>query len=148
MAKMQEIARTMGLDCISSLQPQYSLLARGIESEQLAFCREEGLAVLPWSPLCGGWLSGRYRRGMTEPPSGSRVAWAEGAGWKQTDFSTRDNETTWGTIDKLVDIAEAHGRSVAQTALRWVMQRPGITAPIIGAKRMAHLEDNCGWRGF
>jgi aryl-alcohol dehydrogenase-like predicted oxidoreductase len=94
------------LQPVVSLQPQYSLLSRHIEWDLLPLCEEEGLGVLPWSPLAGGWLSGRYRRDQAAPPSGSRVAWAESAKWKATNWSSMATEHTWNVIDKLVEVAE------------------------------------------
>jgi aryl-alcohol dehydrogenase-like predicted oxidoreductase len=153
---------------VISLQPQYSLLSRHIEWDLLPLCEAEGLGVLPWSPLAGGWLSGRYRRDQAAPVSGSRVAWAESAKWKATNWSSMATEHTWNVIDKLVQVAEKvwlllsapvllgyhagfccpiggykqNGRTPAEVALRWVMQRPGVTCPIIGAKNLEQLEDN------
>ncbi|MEN9934064.1 MAG: hypothetical protein RLZZ387_643 [Chloroflexota bacterium] len=130
------------------LQPQYNLLERGIEWEVLPVCEREGLGVIPWSPLRGGWLSGKYRRGMSAPPEDTRVALAEQQGWSES-WSRYNNERTWSIIDALVAVAEEAGRTPAQVALNWVLHRPGVTSPIIGARTMAQLEANlagAGWR--
>ena len=123
------------IDC---LQPEYSLLIRSTEWELLPVCREEGIGVIAWSPLAGGWLSGKYRRGEPPPPE-SRVGRADR--WDDLP-EQRESELTWRIIDALWEIANARGRSPAQVALNWVRQQPGVTAPIIGARRMEQLKDN------
>jgi len=145
--KALDVSRALGAERYLTLQPQYSLLARPTEWELIPVCLAEGLGVLPWSPLRGGWLSGRYSRDMSGPPAGSRVKTAEAEGWSET-WAAYANESTWRIIDALREIADARGRSVAQVAIRWVLQRPGVTAPIIGASRFSQLEDNLravGW---
>eukprot|EP00028_Trichosphaerium_sp_Am-I-7-wt_P013365 CAMPEP_0168509710 /NCGR_PEP_ID=MMETSP0405-20121227/963_1 /TAXON_ID=498012 /ORGANISM="Trichosphaerium sp, Strain Am-I-7 wt" /LENGTH=375 /DNA_ID=CAMNT_0008527271 /DNA_START=1593 /DNA_END=2717 /DNA_ORIENTATION=+ len=141
------IARYENMTCFVSLQAQYSLLSRSAEYELFPCCRANNVAYLPWSPLKGGWLSGRYVRGMKKPEDG-RVAWAEKVGWKETAWSNLANEHTWGTIDALKKISEDIKRPVAQVALRWVMQRPGVTSTLIGARKMRHLLDNLGTTEF
>ncbi|GAA3381648.1 aldo/keto reductase [Cryptosporangium minutisporangium] len=145
--KALDVSRALGYERFLTLQPQYNLLARATEWELIPVCQEEGLGVVPWSPLRGGWLSGRYTRDMSGPPAGSRVETAEKEGWSET-WSVYANEHTWGIIDALQEIAAARGKSVAQVALRWVAQRPGVTAPIIGASRLDQLEDNLGATGW
>ncbi len=130
-----------------SLQPLYNLLDRELEWELLPLCRDAGLATLIWSPLRGGWLSGKYQRSMQAPPENSRVEQASREGWSES-WDTYANEHTWQIIDTLQFIASDLNRSVAQVALRWVMQRPGVTAPIIGARKLEHLEDNLGASDF
>jgi aryl-alcohol dehydrogenase-like predicted oxidoreductase len=110
-------------------------------------CLKEGLGVIPWSPLRGGWLSGRYRRGMTAPPSGSRVEKADEENWSEK-WANYDNEHTWNLLDTVFAIAEETGKSVAQVSLNWLLQRPGVTAPIIGVRTLAHLEDNLNAAGW
>ncbi len=113
-----------------SLQPEYSLLVRSTEWELLSFCREAGLAVLPWSPLAGGWLTGKYRKDQP-PPSNSRVGrkdrWDDQA-------EQRASELTWRVIDALISIGNERGKTPAQVALNWLLQQPGVTSPIIGAR--------------
>lgn len=145
--KAVDLSRQMGWEPFSSLQPLYNLLDRSTEWELLPVARNEGLGVIPWSPLRGGWLSGKYRRGMSAPPGGSRVETAEKEGWSES-WSVYDNERTWRVVDTLLAVAEEVGKSPAQVALNWVLQRPGVTAPIIGARTMAHLEDNLGAGGW
>jgi aryl-alcohol dehydrogenase-like predicted oxidoreductase len=110
-------------------------------------CEREGLGLIAWSPLRGGWLSGKYRRGATGAIPGTRVDEASRQGRSEA-WSAYDNEHTWGVIDVLHAVAEEAGRSPAQVALRWVAQRPGVTAPIVGARTLQHFEDNLGAAGW
>ncbi|MGE5139352.1 MAG: aldo/keto reductase [Rudaea sp.] len=123
------------IDC---LQPEYSLLIRSTEWELLPVCREEGIGVIAWSPLAGGWLSGKYRRGAAPPPD-SRVGRADR--WDDLP-EQRESELTWRIIDALWEVATARGKSCAQVALNWVRQHPDVTAPIIGARKLDQLKDN------
>lgn len=143
-----DLSRERGLEPFTVLQPQYNLLCRSTEWELLQVARDEGLAVIPWSPLRGGWLSGKYRRGLERPPEGSRVAVAEEKGWGER-WSNLANEATWRVLDALFEVAEAAGREPAQVAIRWLLQRPGVTAPIVGARNVAQLQvalGTSGWR--
>jgi len=141
-------SQALGLEVFSSLQPQYSLLCRSTEWELFPVCREEGLGVLPWSPLKGGWLSGKYRRGMTKPETGSRLEWAQNVGWTETNWQNFANEHTWGLIDSLDEISKETNKTVAQVSLKWAMQRPGVSSTIIGARTKQQLEDNLGASGW
>ncbi len=145
--KAIDISRQMGWEPFSCLQPLYNLLDRSIEWELLPICQNEGVGVIPWSPLRGGWLSGKYRRGMTAPPEGSRVETAEKRGWSEA-WSIYDNERTWRVLDALFEVAEDTGKTPAQVALNWLLHRPGVTAPILGVRTMAHLADNLGATGW
>lgn len=145
--KAIDMSRQRGWEPFCCVQPQYNLLCRSTEWEVLPVCQNEGLAVIPWSPLRGGWLSGKFRRGMMEPPEGTRVKVAEEKGWGET-WSAYNNEHTWSVLDTLLAIAKEVGKTPAQVAIRWLMQRPGVTVPIIGARTMKQLEDNlgaCAW---
>jgi aryl-alcohol dehydrogenase-like predicted oxidoreductase len=128
-------------DC---LQPEYSLLVRSTEWELLPLCRFEGIGVICWSPLAGGWLTGKYRRGQPSPPD-SRVGRADR--WDDLP-EQRESERTWRIIDALIEISEARGKTPAQVALNWLLQQPGVTAPIMGARTLAQLEDNLGGVGW
>jgi aryl-alcohol dehydrogenase-like predicted oxidoreductase len=142
-----DLARQRGWEPFSVLQPQYNLLCRSTEWDLLPVCRAEGLGVLPWSPLRGGWLSGKYHRGMTAPPADSRIQKAEEMGWSER-WSNHANEHTWAVLDALHAVAADTGKTPAQIALSWVMTRPGVTAPILGVRTPAHLADNLGATGF
>lgn len=145
--KALDLSRQMGLASFVSLQPQYNLLTRSTEWELIPVCRAEGLAVIPWSPLRGGWLSGRYRRGMTAPPANSRVRQAEIEGWSES-WSRYNNERTWGIIDALLAVSQELGKTPAQVAINWLAGRPGVTAPIIGARNVDQLGDTLGAAGW
>lgn len=136
-----------GWEPFSCLQPLYNLLDRSIEWEILPVCEAHGIGVIPWSPLRGGWLSGKYKRGMTAPLANTRVDDATKQGWSE-GWSVYDNEHTWKVIDALFFVANEAGKSPAQVALRWLLQRPCVTAPIIGARTLKHLEDNLGASGW
>jgi aryl-alcohol dehydrogenase-like predicted oxidoreductase len=145
--KAVETSRRMGWERFVCLQPLYNLLDRGVELELIPVCQNEGLGVISWSPLRGGWLSGRYRRGMTTPPEGTRVEMAEKRGWGET-FTDYNTEHTWHLLDTLYAVAQEVDKTPPQVALRWLMQRPGVTAPIVAARLLRHFEDNlgaCGW---
>jgi aryl-alcohol dehydrogenase-like predicted oxidoreductase len=128
-------------DC---LQPEYSLLVRSTEWEILPLCRAEGIGVIAWSPLAGGWLTGKYRRGQPPPPD-SRVGRADR--WDDQP-EQRESERTWGIIDALSEVSEECGKTLSQVALNWLLQQPGVTAPIIGARTIGQLEDNLGSVGW
>ena len=145
--KAIDLSRANGWESFTCLQPLYNLLDRSIEWELLPVCRNEGVGVIPWSPLRGGWLSGKYRRGMSAPPAGTRIEDAEKHGWSER-WSEYATDRTWDVIDTLLAVAEEVGKTPAQVALNWVLNHPGITAPIIGVRTMAHLEDNLGAAGW
>ena len=145
-----QIARSIGVSEMGglakfvSLQPQYSLVERNIEYEILPVCREKGLGVIPWSPLGGGFLSGKYRRDE-EPPEDSRIA---GAGESMEEaWERRATERNWRVLDAVGEISEETGKSYAQISLNWLLRQEGVTAPIIGARKMEQLEDNLGAAG-
>ena len=145
--KAIDISRANGWEPFTCLQPLYNLLDRSIEWELLPVCRAEGVGVIPWSPLRGGWLSGKYRRGMSGPPAGTRIEDAEKEGWGErgSEYAT---DRTWNVIDALLAVAEEVSKTPAQVALNWMLTRPGITSPILGVRTMAHLEDNLGATGW
>jgi aryl-alcohol dehydrogenase-like predicted oxidoreductase len=116
-----------------SLQAYYSLAGRDLEHELLPLCREEGLGVLPWSPLSGGFLSGKYRRDNPNP---------EGARRTNFSFPPIDEARGFDAVEALTLIAKQRNATVPQVALAWVLARPGITSVIIGASKMSQLEDN------
>jgi aryl-alcohol dehydrogenase-like predicted oxidoreductase len=134
-----------GFERFVSLQPQYSLVERNIEREVLPVCREEGLGVIPWSPLGGGFLSGKYRRGE-KPPQDSRIAGATDD--MEEAWARRATERNWRTLDVIDEISEETGKSYAQISLNWLLRQGDVTAPVIGARRLDQLEDNLqatGW---
>lgn len=148
--KAIDMCQAMRWEPIVCLQPLYNLLDREAEWELIPVCRNEGLGVIPWSPLRGGWLSGKFQRGMTPPTEDSRVKKTEQSpsrSWTE-EWANYDTEATWRVIDTLLAIAQETGKTAAQVALNWLLQRPGITAPIIGTRTLAHLKDNLGAVGW
>jgi aryl-alcohol dehydrogenase-like predicted oxidoreductase len=128
-----------------SLQPQYSLVERSIELEILPFCRSAGLAVIPWGPLGAGFLSGKYARGE-RPPEGSRIADASES--LEEAYDRRAIERNFQVVDAAGEIAEAHGATIPQVALAWLIGTEGVTAPIVGARTFEQLEDVLGADGL
>lgn len=145
--KAVDLSRANGWEPFTCLQALYNLLDRELEWELLPVCRNEGLGVIPWSPLRGGWLTGKFRRGMTAPAAGTRIELADAQGWSES-WSRYANDRTWGVVDELEGVAAETGKSVAQVALAWLLGKPGVTAPIIGARNMAQLDDNLGAAGW
>lgn len=145
--KAVDISRQHGWEPFTCLQPLYNLLDRSLEWELTHVCQNEGIGIIPWSPLRGGWLSGKYRRGMEAPVAGTRIEQAEKEGWSES-WSAYANERTWRVLDELFAVAEETGKQPAQVALRWLIQRPGVTAPIVGVRTLAHLESNLGAAGW
>lgn len=120
------------------MQPRYNLLDREFEWEIGPLAADAGLGVLPWSPLRGGWLTGRYVRGETAP-AGSRIATADAEQWGESS-ANYDNERTWRILDELRAVAAETGWEPARVAISWLLGRPAVTAPIVGARTMAQLE--------
>jgi aryl-alcohol dehydrogenase-like predicted oxidoreductase len=114
---------------------------RSIEVEALPFCRAAGLGVLPWGPLGAGFLSGRQRRGEP-PPAGSRMA--EAGDDLEEAVSRRSIERNFRVLDAAEEIAAAHGATVPQVAIAWLLGVEGVTAPIVGARTFEQLEDLLG----
>lgn len=129
-----------------TLQPQYNLLAREIEWELIPACAYNGLGLLPWSPLGGGWLTGKYRR--DERPTGeTRLGEDPERGVEA--YSTRSvQQRTWDVIDAVREVAEGRGVTMAQVALAWVIDRPTVTSVILGARTQEQLADNLGAAGL
>ncbi|WP_405071197.1 aldo/keto reductase [Kribbella sp. NBC_01510] len=141
--KAVDLCTQHGWEPLASLQPLYTLLDRSPEWELLPVCRNEGLGVITWSPLRSGWLSGAFQRGMTAPPADSKVSTPGTHSWDRYG-----NEHTWHVIDELTAVAAEAGRTLPQVAVRWLMQRPGVTAPIIGPRTPAYLDDLLGAAEF
>ena len=145
--KAIDMSNQMGWEPFSCLQPLYNLLDRQTEFELIPVCQNEGLGVIPWSPLRGGWLSGKYKRGVEAPIEGTRIEKAEAEGWSEA-WNVYNTDHTWNVLDVLFEVAEETGKKVPQVALNWLLQRPGVTAPIVGARTMEQLESNLGAAGW
>ena len=140
-----QLSEVHGFERFVCVQPQYSLVERNIEREILPVCLEEGLGVIPWSPLGGGFLSGKYSRDQ-EPPQGSRIS--EAVESMEEYWDRRATERNWRVLEVVGRISEETGKSYAQIALNWLLRQEGVTAPIIGARTMDQLEDNLGASGW
>jgi aryl-alcohol dehydrogenase-like predicted oxidoreductase len=124
---------------IVSLQPQYNLLGREIELEILPLCIDRGIGVLPWSPLGGGWLTGKYSR--TERPSGAtRLGEDPNRGIEA--YGLRNTERTWAVLAVVEAIADHRGVSMAQVALNWLRNRPTVSSVLLGCRTVGQLDDN------
>ena len=141
LTKAVHLARALNVAGPVTLQPQYSLLSREIEWEIVPACLDAGLGLLPWSPLGGGWLSGKYRRDQ-RPTGDTRLGDDPNRGMEAYD--RRGTEQTWNVIDEVQKIAENHSVSMAEVALAWVTARPAVTSTILGARTLEQLEANLG----
>ncbi len=144
-AQTVHVADTRGYERFVSLQPQYSMVERNIDYEVRDAALEAGLGLIPWGPLGSGFLTGKYRRDQ-KPPEDSRIAKAEE--WQAEHWHKRAVERNWATLDVVGEVAEETGKSYAQVALRWLLQRDGVTAPIVGARKADQLKDNLGAAGW
>ena len=135
----QWVAERRGRERFVTEQPPYSILVRGIERDLLPVAQQYGLGVLPWSPLAGGWLTGRYRRGQ-EAPTSSRAQRVPA----RFDLSIPDNQRKLEAADDLAQLAEKAGLSLIELALAFVLAHPAVTSPIIGPRTMEQLESQLG----
>lgn len=124
---------------IVSLQPQYNLLARDIELEIMPAAIENGLGLLPWSPLGGGWLTGKYSR-EERPTGATRLGEDPDRGVEAYD--RRNTERTWRVLGEVERIATGRGVTMSQVALNWLRNRPSISSVLLGARTVAQLDDN------
>lgn len=131
--KANGIARQMGWTQFVALQNYYSIAGRDIEREIIPMAQSEGLALMPWSPLAGGFLSGKYTRDKEKAGDSRRDSF---------DFPPVNKPKAYDIIDVMAPIAKEHHASVARVALAWLLQKPGVTSIIIGAKKEEQLLDN------
>ena len=118
-----------------ALQAQYSLVVRGLEREHVPICQRHGLGLLAWSPLAGGFLTGKYKQN-SKAPSGTRFD-------LQSDwYSSLYTEQNWGTLDALVSVSKNLGAAPAQVALAWLLKKKGVTSVIFGARTIEQLNQN------
>jgi aryl-alcohol dehydrogenase-like predicted oxidoreductase len=147
--KLVGTIQRLGLNPIISFQQQYSLLVRESELEPFQVCKSAGIGVLPWSPLKGGALTGKVRRGVT--PTEGRVGWmaereAKGQGSVLTGGQYDDK--TFNIIEAAEAIGKKHGRTTSQVSLRWLLQKDVVSSVIFGATSLAQLDDNMGANGW
>ena len=138
-AKALYAADAWGYERFVSMQPEYNAVDRHEEANVLPACAEEGIGVVPWSPLAGGFLTGKYERDA-EPPEGSRAA--------EDEYTERRfTEENWAVLDAVRDVAEAKGATPAQVSLAWLLAQDVVDAPIVGPRRIDHLEEHVGALG-
>jgi aryl-alcohol dehydrogenase-like predicted oxidoreductase len=128
-------SKTQHLSHFVTLQAEYSLLVRELEREHVPLCREMGLGILPWSPLAGGFLSGKYQR-SAPVPAGTRL------GEKKERFARFDNDRSWGVLDVVKAVATELSATPSAVSLAWLLHKPQVTAAIFGARDIAQLESN------
>jgi aryl-alcohol dehydrogenase-like predicted oxidoreductase len=135
----QWVAQRRNRERFVTEQPPYSMLVRGIESEVLPACQEYRMGVLPWSPLAGGWLSGRYRKGADLPAStrASRLP-------QRYDPTLPGNQAKLDAVEELSKLAEEAGLSLIHLAIAFVINHPAVTSAIIGPRTMEHLQSQLG----
>ena len=136
-ARAQTLAEKEGKERLVALQLEYSLVERNIEREHVPAAQELGLGITPWSPLAGGFLSGKYRQQETTGVGEGRLEIV-----KDNPAFNQFNDRNWRILDELITVANAISKSPAQVALNWVATQPGITSTIIGATKMTQLDDN------
>ena len=139
LTKTVHLARELNVAPPVTLQPQYSLLAREIEWEIVPAAMDAGLGLLPWSPLGGGWLSGKYRR--DERPAGA-TRLGEDPDRGMEAYDRRSSDRTWHVIEAVQKVAEDRGVSMAEVALAWVTGRPAVSSTILGARTTDQLQAN------
>jgi aryl-alcohol dehydrogenase-like predicted oxidoreductase len=132
-AKAQRVAERHGWTPFVAMQNHYNLLYREEEREMVPQCLDQGVGIIPWSPLARGWLAGtRTREGERRTTRAETDAFQDQLYGRPEDFDV---------VDRLVEVASEAGVKPVQMALAWLLQKPGVTAPIIGATKEAHLED-------
>ncbi|MGX6447754.1 aldo/keto reductase [Patulibacter sp. S7RM1-6] len=135
----QVVAEKRALGRFVTEQPPYSILVRGIEADVLPVAERYGMGVIPWSPLAGGWLTGRWRKGQDAPES-SRAKRMPA----RYDLSNPENQRKLDAAEELAVLAEESGISLVHLALAFVLQHPAVTAPIVGPRTMEQLETQLG----
>jgi aryl-alcohol dehydrogenase-like predicted oxidoreductase len=144
--KAVDLAEFRGLARPVTLQPQYNLLVREIEWEIVPACESTGLGLLPWSPLGGGWLTGKYRADQ-RPTGATRLGENPNRGVEAYDGRSA-RQRTWDVLDAVRAVAGDRGASMAQVALAWLADRPAVTSVILGARTIEQLQDNLGAAGL
>jgi aryl-alcohol dehydrogenase-like predicted oxidoreductase len=125
-------AKELGCNRFICEQPPYNLLDRRIERELLPYCRTYGVAVIPWAPVAGGLLTGKYRLGQPRPA---------GARYEKGAFANRDNDRALGLVEEYLAFCRERDYTPAHFALAWCAAQPGVTSPIIGPRNMEQMED-------
>ncbi|MCW3048236.1 MAG: Aryl-alcohol dehydrogenase [Solirubrobacterales bacterium] len=140
--KVVDLAELRGQARPVTLQPQYNLLVREVEWEIVPACASTGLGLLPWSPLGGGWLTGKYTKDA-RPTGATRLGENPDRGVEAYDRRSTARRT-WDVIDAVQSVASSRGVTMAQVALAWLVDRPLVTSVILGARTVEQLQDNLG----
>jgi aryl-alcohol dehydrogenase-like predicted oxidoreductase len=135
----QWVSERRGLERFRCEQPPYSIFARGIETAVLPTCKQFGMGVIPWSPLAGGWLTGKYRKGDETPTTGRAARIPD-----RFDFSKPENQRKLDHVEDLLKLAADAGLSLTHLAMAFVLEHPAVTAAIIGPRTMEQLTDVLG----
>jgi aryl-alcohol dehydrogenase-like predicted oxidoreductase len=135
LAKSIMLSKMNGWAGFATLQPLYNIVHRDLEFELIPLCKTEGIGILPWSPLAGGFLTGKYRRGQSRP-EGSRRSDPDRA------FLKIDEERGYNIVETLDELSTHYNGTVSQSALNWLRAKPEVTSIIIGARTMEQLDDN------
>ena len=140
MQKAVDLAEHRNLAVPVTLQPSYSLLVRDVEFEIVPACLHNGLGLLPWGPLGGGWLSGKYTR--DQRPQGSTRLGEDPARGMEAYDRVSSRQRTWDVLEAVQDVADERGASMPQVALAWLAARPAVTSVILGARTTDQLHDD------
>ena len=130
-----------GWERFSTHEVRYSLVSRMVEYEVLPACQDQGVSVLAWSPLHGGYLGGRYRRGLPHP-SGTRF------NEMKNDFWPVDPERLFDIVEELAAVAENHNATISQAAINWVLKKPGVASAIVGMRNVEQIKENLAATGW
>jgi len=144
--KAVAVAAAAGLEQPVTLQPQYNMLVREIEWEIVPSCQDAGLGLLPWSPLGGGWLTGKYTR-ESRPAGATRLGENPERGVEAYDRRSVQ-ERTWAVVDAVRGVADRRGVTMAQVALSWLMDRPAVSSVILGARTLDQLQGSLSAAGL
>lgn len=142
LTKAVHVAKAHGWAPPATLQPQYNLLVRDIEHEVVPAALDAGIGLLPWSPLAGGWLTGKYQRDVA-PTGPTRLGDNPERGMEAWEARNAD-ERTWRVVDAVREVADASGAPASQVALAWLAAQPAVTSVILGARSVEQLVDNMG----
>jgi len=135
----QWVAERRGRERFRCEQPPYSIFARAIETAVLPTCQKYGMGVIPWSPLAGGWLTGKYRRGGDKPTGGRAARIPD-----RFDYDKPENQRKLDLVEDLLKVAADAGMSLTHLAMAWVLQHPAVTSAIIGPRTMEQMTDLLG----
>ena len=132
----QWVAEQRGRERFRCEQPPYSIFARGIETAVLPTCKKYGMGVIPWSPLAGGWLTGKYRKGDPTPTTGRAARIPD-----RFNFDLPENQRKLDLVDELLKVAADAGVSLTHLSMAFVLEHPAVTSAIIGPRTMEQLTD-------